>query len=110
MNERDIQCIKHVNQHYQELLEEVQMVGSFEAFQAGGVIVKAIKMDILQIAENINCLTEETASKLNPKDLRGIVDVRNHIAHGYVYVNDEIIWFVIQDCLPKLINEINNLK
>ena len=78
-------------------------------FKKGGVLTKAIKMDILQIAENTNCLTKETASQLSQKDLRGIIDIRNHIAHGYVHVNDEIIWYVIQDCLPTLINEINNL-
>ena len=109
MNERDQQAIKHINKHYQELLEEVKLVGDFEEFKKGGVLTKAIKMDILQIAENTNCLTKETASQLSQKDLRGIIDIRNHIAHGYVHVNDEIIWYVIQDCLPTLINEINNL-
>ena len=110
MNERDIQLIKHINIHYQELLEEMNGINSLEEFKKGGVIVKAVKMDILQIAENVNCLTNETSNRLDPKDLRGIVDVRNHIAHGYVYVNDDIIWDVIQDRLPKLISEINLLK
>ena len=110
MNERDKQTIMHINKHYQELLEEVKLVGDFEEFKKGGFLAKAIKMDILQIAENANCLTKETASKLSQKDLRGIVDVRNHIAHGYVYVKDDVIWYVIQDCLPGLIKDINNLK
>ena len=110
MNERDKQTIKYINKHYEDLLEEVRLIGNFEEFKKGGVLTKAIKMDILQIAENVNCLTEEATSKLNKKDLRGIIDVRNHIAHGYIYVNDEIVWYVIQDCLPTFINEINNLK
>lgn len=110
MNERDIQVIRHINKHYQELLEEVRSIDSLERFKQGGVLVKAVKMDILQITENINCLTQETSKMINPKDLRGIVDVRNHIAHGYIYVDDEIIWDVIKDCLPKLIEEINSLK
>lgn len=110
MNERDSQLIKHINKHYQELLEEVKLVGTLEEFKKGGITTKAIKIDILQIAENVNCLSNETAKELKQRDLRGIVDVRNHIAHGYIYVNDEIIWYVIQDCLPSLISEINNLK
>ena len=110
MNERDSQLIKHINKHYQELLEEVELVETLEQFKKGGITTKAIKMDILQIAENINCLSNETAKQLKQSDLRGIVDVRNHIAHGYIYVDDEIIWYVIQDCLPSLINEINGLK
>ena len=110
MNERDIQLIKHINIHYQELLEEMTGINSLDEFKKGRVLVKAFKMDILQIAENVNCLTNETSNKLDPKDLRGIVDVRNHIAHGYVYVNDDIIWGVVQDRLPKLIDEINSIK
>ena len=110
MNERDIQCIEHINRHYQDLVEEVKTVSTFEEFAKGGVLAKAIKMDILQIAENINSLTEEVSVKLSPKDLRGIADVRNHIVHGYVYVDDTIIWYVIQDCLPKLINDINSIS
>lgn len=110
MNERDRQLIKHINTHYKELMEEVKIVGSFEVFQEGGIVTKAIKMDILQIAENINSLSNETSSQMNPKELRGIVDVRNHIAHGYIYVDDEIIWNVIQDGLPKLIETINSLQ
>lgn len=109
MNERDFQLIKHINKHYQELLEEVKLIGNLQEFKKGGMITKAIKMDILQIAENVNCLSNETTKELKRSDLRGIVDVRNHIAHGYIYVDDEIIWYVIQDCLPHLINEINNL-
>ena len=67
MNERDNQTIKYINKHYEDLLEEVKLIGNFEEFKKGGVLTKAIKMDILQIAENVNCLTEEAASKLNKK-------------------------------------------
>ena len=110
MNERDIQLIEHINRHYQELLEEVTDVQSFELFAEGGITTKAIKMDILQIAENINCLSDESSSQLDPADLRGIIGVRNRIVHGYVTVDDEIIWKVIQNRLPKLIEDINKIE
>ena len=109
MNERDLQLIKYINKHYKELSEEVNAVSCFEEFAKGGVLTKAIKMDILQIAENINSFTEETTKRLNAKDLRGIIDVRNHIAHGYITVDDEIIWNVISKRLPQLIQDINSL-
>lgn len=110
MNERDEQLRKYINKHYQELVDEVEEIGSFDEFVKGGVLAKAIKMDILQIAENINCFSDETSSKLDAKDLRGIVDVRNHIAHGYITVDDEIVWNAICQRLPKLIEEINLLN
>lgn len=92
------------------MLVEIKAVGSFDEFIKGGVLTKVIKMDILQIAENINSLSKETSSKLDAKDLRGIVDVRNHIAHGYITVDDEIVWNAICQRLPKLIDEINLLN
>ena len=110
MIERDLQLVKYINKHYDELVEEINAIGSFEEFEKGGVLTKAIKMDILQIAENINSFSEETKSLLNPKDLRGIIDIRNHIAHGYIKVDDQIVWKAIIERLPSLIESINNLK
>ena len=110
MNDRDIQLVKHINRHYQELLNEKDEVDTFESFAEGGIITKAIKMDILQIAENINCLSNESLSQLDPIDLKGIIGIRNRIVHGYITVDDEIIWKVIQNRLPKLIDDINAIK
>ena len=110
MNERDEHLRKYIYKHYQELVVEVEEIGSFDEYVKGGVLTKAIKMDILQIAENINSFSDETSSKLNPKDLRGIVDVRNHIAHSYIAVDDKIVWNAICQRLPKLIEEINLLN
>lgn len=110
MIERDLQLVKYINKHYDELVEEINVIGSFEEFEKGGVLTKAIKMDILQIAENINSFSEETKSLLNPKDLRGIIDIRNHIAHGYIKVDDQIVWKAIIERLPNFIKSINNLK
>lgn len=110
MNERDQQLIKYINKHYKELVDEISAVATFEEFAKGGILTKAIKMDILQIAENINCFSDETARLLNAKDLRGIIDVRNHIAHGYITVDDQIVWKAITNKLPILIEEINKIQ
>ena len=110
MNKRDEQIIRHINTHFDELLEEAKQLNSFDEFAKGGVLAKAIKMDILQIGENINALSEEAKAQLNPKDLRGVADVKNHIAHGYISVDDQVIWDVILKRLPELINQINSIK
>lgn len=109
MKERDIQLIKHINRHYRELLQEKDSIQSFEDFAKGGPMVKAIKMDILQIAENINHFSEEVSSLLDPVAYHGIISIRNRIVHGYLTVDDEIVWKVVQNRLPQLIEDINNL-
>ena len=110
MKERDVQLIEHINRHYQEMLSEVNEVETFESFAEGGPMTKAIKMDILQIAENINHLSDEASALLDPTAYHGVISIRNRIVHGYLTVDDEIIWKVIQNRLPKLIEDINNLK
>jgi len=40
---------------------------------------------------------------------RGIVGARNHVAHGYLGLDDDIIWDVIQSDLPELIPDLRSL-
>ena len=110
MNTRDQQIVKYINKHFRELQDEVSQMNGFDDFVKGGPLTKAVKMDILQIGECINNLTDEGKVQLNAKDLRGIADVRNHIAHGYITIDDQIIWEVILVRLPELIKQINNIK
>ena len=59
---------------------------------------------------SISISEEEAKAQLNPKDLRGVADVKNHIAHCYISVDDQVIWDVILKRLPELINQINSIK
>ncbi len=40
---------------------------------------------------------------------RGIIGTRDHVAHGYLGLDDDIIWDVIQSDLPELISELRSL-
>jgi len=42
-------------------------------------------------------------------DLQEIVDFRNHITHGYSLIDEEIVWAIIIDDLPKLEKEVEQL-
>ena len=110
MNKRDKVLIKYINKHYSELLEELKMLPDYESFCNNMPISKAIKMDILQIGENINHLTPETRLQINRKDLVGVIDFRNQIAHGYVFLNNAIIWRTIQEDLPRIMQQVNSIK
>lgn len=71
--------------------------------------MKAIKMDIIQIGEHCNALSHETQNKIQKSDLRGIINLRNFIAHGYVMIEEDIIWKSIHEDLPRLIEQLNKL-
>jgi uncharacterized protein with HEPN domain len=42
-------------------------------------------------------------------ELRQIVGMRNHIIHGYHAVDDEIVWDIVQNKLPRLRQSIEEL-
>lgn len=108
MKDRDLQIILHINNHYKELKEELEMIkDSFKNFEENMVVQKAIKMDLFQIGENVNILSKDFQSTLSVKDLKGIISIRNYIGHGYVQVDNEVIWDSIHVNLPVLIGQIN---
>lgn len=45
---------------------------------------KAIKIDLFQIGEQFGNLSSCLVNQINPRDYRGIRDIRNYIAHGYI--------------------------
>ena len=55
------------------------------------------------------------AYKLDPAlsesvgNVREIINLRNVIVHGYAIVENETIWGIIEDDLPRLYNEVQML-
>ena len=91
MKDRDKQLIRYINKHYSELVDELKLVKNYEDFCLNKPVNKAIKLDLLQIGENFNHLTDESKLQLKKADLSGIINVRNHVAHGYVTIEEETI-------------------
>ena len=111
MNNRDKQIISYILSHYKEMQEELEMIhNSFEEYLNNIIVMKAIKMDLLNIGENANQLSEESKAQLNARDLRGAIDFRNQIAHGYVTVEETILWETVHSDLPRFIDSIKKLK
>lgn len=55
------------------------------------------------------------AHKIDPyvagmiEDFRQIINLRNVIVHGYSAIQDETVWGILQDDLPKLHEQVNSL-
>ena len=78
------------------------------------VLKPAIRMQIISIAEQFNKLKEENEfellSQIEKSDLKGINAVRNFIAHDYDSVDDEILEIVLRNHIPKIKQQILNIK
>lgn len=71
---------------------------------------KAIERNIEIIGEAVSRILKFKKSNIKINNAKRIIGTRNRIAHEYDNISDEIIWTIITKELPKLREEIKNLK
>lgn len=104
---KDFDIIYYINKHYNEIIGEVNYLKTYEKFVEERVYQKAIILDLIQIGENVNKLSETIKSQINKIDLRGVINFRNQLVHNYESNNTLIVWNVIKDNLSNLVDDIN---
>ena len=111
MSYRDEQIFDKLSQYYSEIQEELESIhDNFNEFEENMIYRKAIMMDVFQIGELFNSMSEKAQKFFSKKDVRGICDIRNHIAHGYVVINNKVVWNIVHDCLPYIVSVVNEIK
>jgi uncharacterized protein with HEPN domain len=94
--------------HYKELKIEFDKFSTYEEFNNNLVFKKAIVFDFVQIGENVNKLSDEVKNKINKLDIRGVIDFRNRLVHGYGNIDYRIVYNTIKNSLPSLINQLSD--
>ncbi len=82
----------------------------FYEFQKDLKTKKAVERNIEIIGEAVNRITSYKNAKIEIQNARQIIGTRNRIAHEYDNISDEVIWTIIVRELPKLKDEITNLR
>ncbi len=83
---------------------------SFDDYQADELLKSGVERQFEIIGEALNKLSkidELTIARIS--EYRRIVSFRNILIHGYVVVEDSLVWDVIETYLPKLISEVYKL-
>jgi uncharacterized protein with HEPN domain len=106
----DKERYEYILEHYKELCDEAdeyrnEVLTPIES----KTLKKAIEMDLFQIGEHVNRLSKDIQKQINKEDLRGIIDTRNIIGHGYQQVDPNILWDTIDYECPKLISQLTEL-
>lgn len=92
-----------------EINEFLPAKRDFNEFEKDLKTKRAVERNIEIIGEAMRrVLKVEPNIKIS--DTRKIVDTRNRIIHGYDSVSDEIIWLIVTRYLPKLLEELRQLK
>ncbi len=101
----DKERLEHIFKNYDELCFELKTPLEIDETS----LKKAIYMDIFQIGEHVNHLSDELMNKLDQNDVRGVVNIRNYIGHGYTVLKEKYINEVINIHLPRLIEQLKKL-
>jgi len=82
---------------------------TFEDFQKISQLNFATVFAIEQISENSKFISEEVKKRHADFPWREIVDIRNVIAHNYDGVYMDLVWEVVQNHLPEIVEKIDNI-
>jgi uncharacterized protein with HEPN domain len=95
-----------------EAIEKIQIyIKNFdiESFKKDSKTYDSIIHNFFIIGEAAGKIPEEIQEKYNKIDWRGIIGMRNIIAHGYFSIDPDIVWKTIQDDLPLLKQQIKQI-
>ena len=91
-----------------DILQAIERIRSYVAgmtfkdFEESALTFDAVAMNILVIGESITRLPERLKVQLGSMPWKGIIAVRNLIAHGYPELDERIIWDIAQTRLDEL--------
>lgn len=76
-----------------------------ERFVGDEVLISAVEMKLVVIAEALGSLTDQTRSSMLDVPVREIRALRNRIVHGYISVDERMIYEVATGDVPSLVSQ-----
>ncbi|MFP4393663.1 MAG: DUF86 domain-containing protein [Anaerolineales bacterium] len=93
------------------LITEFTADKEFEDYATDVMLRSAVERQFEIVGEALNRLKQVDMQLLSRiSDYHRIIGFRNVLAHGYDVVSDEIVWDIIQNRLPLLRQEIDEIK
>lgn len=98
-------CLYDIEHSIDNIFSYVGEDNDFDKFQKSMIIRRAVEREIEIIGEAVNrILKHEPEFKI--ENSRKIIDTRNWVIHAYDKVDEIILWGIITNHLPKLLQEI----
>jgi len=79
-------------------------------FIISGITYDATLRNLELIGEAASHIPLEIRNQNNHIPWRMIIATRNRLIHGYLGIDDDVIWSIIQDELPKLIIQLKHIS
>ncbi|MBF0426071.1 MAG: DUF86 domain-containing protein [Magnetococcales bacterium] len=81
-----------------------------EGFVASGLIYDATVRNLELIGEAASHVPQPMREATPTVPWRQVIATRNRLIHGYLGIDDDILWSIIQDDLPRLLTDLRKLK
>jgi len=104
MNTRVRSILEHILDDAQDAIKFANEAGSIEVFSSNKMIYKAVVMSILNIGELVKHLPREYKTSHTEIPWKSISGMRDIAAHGYHTMNHKIVWDVVVNYLPNLVD------
>lgn len=82
----------------------------FESFMADSRTIDAVERNFEIIGEAANQLTPDFREEAPHIMWHSIISFRNRLIHGYFGVDYEILWYLLQNELPQLKTDLQNIS
>ncbi|MBR0171657.1 MAG: DUF86 domain-containing protein [Lachnospiraceae bacterium] len=110
MKDKDLEVLRKIQSHAAKVLQHSKGCKTYEDFSGNDLISDACIFNIMQIGELAkNELSDEVKKEIASIPWNNIYGMRNRIVHGYSHVDMRIIWDTIQDNIPELVKELNEV-
>ena len=98
----------------QSIIEEIESIkkiteNNFNFFKSDIILQRAVERELEIIGEAVRKILELEPS-INIGSAKNIIGLRNIISHSYDNVEPELVWGIIQNNIPVLSIEVNNIK
>jgi len=80
------------------------------AFVANGVVYDATLRNLELIGEAATKIPDDVRAARPKIPWRQIVATRNRLIHGYLGIDDDTIWSIIETDIPALVTELHAIK
>lgn len=100
---------------YQDLVDSCEKIVSyttdmsFEQFISSGLNYDATVWNVQLLGEAAKNIPESVRLEMPAIPWQKLIGIRNTLAHGYFGINNEILWNVIQDKIPRLLADLTHM-
>jgi len=107
---RDKALLKKMAEYCQRIEAARNRFGnSFESFSSDADYKDVVCMNIFQIGELSNQISDSLKETLSSIPWSQMYGIRNILAHAYIKLDDKIVWDTVVNDIPKLGNKLQEI-